>query len=105
MRIELDYYELRVENKQPIYNLVHLGYIDVDSIDPEAIFAICNWSLWSNKKPDSLHADIKECSHGLRLSNPETGGVWLAKSVGWINGQMKDIDAYVDANKHRLIWM
>lgn len=80
------------------------GYVEMKTFDAEDIFNLCNWSHWSEEKPEVLHSDIDHCGHGLIIYNPNEKEYWLSLSVGWLRGNNKKIIKYVKENWRKEVW-
>lgn len=72
-----------------------LGTIEMDNFDKDECFNICNWSCFSDNKPENLHSDIVAISSGVCFENTETGTCHFAKSIGWVDGSKDCIENYV----------
>ena len=83
----------------------NVGYIEMDTFDAEKCFDLCNWGCWTNEKPKELHSNIQSCSHGICFTNPDTHEYWLAKSIGWLVGDIKTIAKYVSKNVANQKWI
>lgn len=83
----------------------NLGYIELDSFNAHKCYAICNWQHVYPSKPENLHGDVKQASHGWCFVNPETGEEWLSLSMGWLHGTHEEIEEYVKKNKDDIVWV
>lgn len=106
LKVDIYIYNLTEVNGKFVYEITptYLGFAEVDKFDADEIFHLCNWSCWTQEKPDNLHADIDYCGHGLCLVNPITQQRYLAKSVGWMIGDRDFIDKYVMVNRYHLTY-
>lgn len=106
MKVNIYIFNENIVNGKINHDLVptHLGYVEVEKFDAEAIWHLCNWSCWTKQKPVNLQANIDCCGHGLCLINPKTKERWLAKSVGWLVGDEKTISQYVFAHRNSILW-
>lgn len=107
MKVKIYHYEQLIVDGKFTHDLEprYLGYAEVEKFDAEGIFHLCNWSHWTNEKPQSLHANICSCNHGLCLVHPETKEKWLALFSGWLTGDDKTIAEYVKNHQDSPIWM
>lgn len=81
-----------------------IGYIKSNKFDPDECFNLCNWTNWTDKKPENLYADIQSVGKGICFTNPITHEKHLALSAGWYIGDSADITEYVRINKDSLFW-
>lgn len=70
--------------------------------EAEKCWHLCNWSCWTEEKPENNHTDIGVCGHGLALQTPTE--TWLALSCGWMHGTSTEIAEYAMKNKDKGFW-
>ena len=87
-------------------DLKHIGYIESETFSAEKFWNMCNWSQRKHgQKSEDLHANISQAGRGICFTNPETNEIWLAKSLGWINGTEEEIKKYILENKDNRLWL
>lgn len=85
--------------------LDYIGYIELPKFDADRCWELCNWKHWRKEMPESLHANISSCTHGICFTNPDTNEMWMAKSIGWLVGNETEINNYIQQNKDELVWI
>ena len=88
-------------------NLMDRGYVEINilsPLNPENVFHFCNWSCWTEEKPENVYTDIDVIGHGLVVKDPITGVYHLALSVGWFSGTKEDVVNYIEKHKDEIIW-
>ena len=85
--------------------IIKHGYLEMESFDLETAFDLCNWSCWTEEKPECVHTDIEWIGHGLIVvdgskpmyKNPQ---FHLALSGGWLSGDYETIKDYLRYHMH-----
>lgn len=105
-KIDIYIYTYSIIGEAPFtpYTPIYLGFIEMNTFDAEECFRICNWSEYTNTKPNVLHANISKAGRGICFVNPENGEHWLSKTIGWMVGDRSAIDKYVENHKDKPIW-
>ena len=83
---------------------IYAGYINMEEFSADECWNLCNWTAWTEKKPNNLYSEISSCSHGICFTNTETQKKWLALSFGWLVGDENEISDYVEKHKNDIIW-
>lgn len=81
-----------------------IGYIKSNKFDSDECFNLCNWSNWSETKPENLYADIQSVGKGICFTDPITNEKHLALSMGWLVGNSMEITDYVRKNIGNPFW-
>lgn len=75
--------------------LRHEGYIEMDAFDEQLAWHLCNWSCWSNNKPDNLFSNIDIANTDVVFMNPETKKYYIPLICGWIiRNSLKEVANY-----------
>lgn len=72
----------------PSYNgkdieLNNSGYIQLPEFDRDKCWEICNWSGYSDYKPENLFSQISSCSTDIIFLNPDTEEYHIPLGFGW----------------------
>lgn len=70
--------------------LENIGFLVLDNFNRDKCFEICNWSAFSNLKPENLFSDIASCSTEVTFLDPTTGLYHIPLSIGWRIAKSKE---------------
>lgn len=90
--MKIDIYKAKWNGKE--LEPVNIGYIELNKFDEDECWHLCNWSAWSEIKPDNLHSKITVCNTDVIFHNPENDMYYTPGSTGW-NEPLPMLDACV----------
>jgi hypothetical protein len=105
VKIFLVPFECRWSKDVPI-SIQEKGYLEVEKFDEEECWNLCNWSCWTDKKPENLHSDIEVAGSNIIFLNPENEKYYMAASVGWIvKDTLEEIESVARENQGKPIYL
>jgi hypothetical protein len=90
---------LRHPNDIP-FSIQEKGYIVSSFFDQKHCWKLCNWSVWTNKKPKNLISDIDSANYDVIFYNPWDGRFYLSLQEGWlVRDSLEDIIYFCEKQK------
>ena len=85
----------------------NIGFIETDTFDENYFWHICNWSAFTDKKPEILHSKIAACSVETVFYNPEKELYYIPLGFGWktVNDFEKVIEHFKMGQKNNCLYL
>ena len=82
----------------------NIGYIEDEKFDKDKFWTLCNWSEYSDNKPENLFANIEACGSNIVFYNPEEEKYHIPDVVGWDEANdFVDVESIFCLRKVRLL--
>ena len=83
--------------------LSNIGYIfGYFNLNADDCWKICNWSAYTDTKPENLYADIDSCSTDVVFQNVDTGLFYIPLGFDWAIANTKE-ESLIHIKKNKIL--